>query len=258
MNLQINRLSVLVSLFCVFMPSAAYLFFMQRSHRLEGDSLPGGGLELSRPAESSVPGVETSLGIVSLGGGTSGVTYAAVAPTPLALFRLVAGAGGGVTGQFIKIADGLVYLKGGMAIDADGSPRATAIDPYGQLETSLTYPDGNYVNSEVVNYIALPMGIYGRYGISPGDFAVVKHGNRYAYAIFADVAPAHVRGEGSMALAAALGINNSPTGGGVAQGVEYLIFAGSGNGKAVAPSQINSRGDALFRQFLQFLRKFKK
>ena len=256
MNPQINRLSVLVSLFCVFMPSSVYLLLMQRSHRLEGDSLSGGGMVLTLPEAESVIAMEKSFGIVTLGGGASPASlYAAVAPSPLALFRLVAGAGGGVSGQFVKIADGLVYLKGGMAIDADGSPRATAIDPHGQLQTSLTYPDGRYVNSETVNYIALPDGLYTRYGIAPGDFAVVKYGNRYAYAIFADVAPAHVRGEGSMALAAALGINNSPTVGGVAQGVEYLIFAGSGTGKAVSPAQINSRGDALFRQFLH---RFKK
>ncbi|MBI5172885.1 MAG: glycoside hydrolase family 75 protein [Candidatus Melainabacteria bacterium] len=256
MKLQINRMSVLFSLFFVGVPSTAYLLLLQRSHGLDDDFLPEGGLELSLPAGQAYYGVEKSFGIVTLGGGaSSGSTVAAVAPTPLALFRLVAGAGGGVTGQFVKIADGLVYLKGGMAIDADGSPRATAIDPYGQLETSLTYPDGKFVNSEVVNYIALPMGIYSRYGISPGDFAVVKYGNRYAYAIFADVAPPQVRGEGSMALAAALGINNSPTGGGVSQGVEYLIFAGSGTGKAVSPAEINSRGDALFRQFLH---RFKK
>lgn len=250
MNLQINRLSVFVSLFFVGVPSAAYLL-LQRGHRLDGNSLPGGGLELSLPAEQAGYSVEKSFGIVTLGGGaSSGSVYAAVAPTPLALFRLVDGAGGGVSGQFVKIADGLVYLKGGMAIDADGSPRATAIDPHGQLQTSLTYPDGRYVNSETVNYIALPDGLYTRYGIAPGDFAVVKYGNRYAYAIFADVAPPQVWGEGSMALAAALGINNSPTVGGVAKGVEYLIFAGSGTGKAVSPAQIDSRGDALFRQFL--------
>lgn len=202
---------------------------------------------------------EPGMGIVFSAGSQAEASnqspIAAVAPSALALFRYVTGAASGTTRQLIKITDGLIYFTSGMAIDADGSPRATQIDPYGQLETSLRFDNGKYVDSERINYIALPGGLYSKYGIKLGDFALVKYGNRFAYAIFADVGPESVIGEGSMALAANLGINNSPTGGGVSQGVEYLIFAGSGSGKAISNAQINERGEALFRQYL---RKFKK
>ena len=63
-----------------------------------------------------------------------------------------------------------------------------------------------YVNAEAVNFIVLP----GRLGLGAklGDFAVVIRPatGTYDYSVYADVGPASKIGEGSIALAAALGL----------------------------------------------------
>ncbi|MCC7531803.1 MAG: glycoside hydrolase family 75 protein [Candidatus Melainabacteria bacterium] len=122
-----------------------------------------------------------------------------------------------------------VYFKAGMTIDADGSPRARQIDPTGQTQTSLRYPDGRSVNAETVPYFVLPGGKYKHLGISLGDIAAVRYNGKVAFAVFADVGPRHKLGEGSIALAQELGIPASPRTGGVRSGVEYLVFPGSGD-----------------------------
>jgi hypothetical protein len=122
-----------------------------------------------------------------------------------------------------------VYFKAGMTIDADGSPRARQIDPTGQTQTSLRYPDGRSVNAETVPYFVLPGGKYKHLGINLGDIAAVRYNGKVAFAVFADVGPRHKLGEGSIALAQELGIPASPRTGGVRGGVEYLVFPGSGD-----------------------------
>jgi hypothetical protein len=89
----------------------------------------------------------------------------------------------------------------------------------------------------------LPAGQYKKLGIKLGDIAAVRYNGHVAFAIFADVGPRHKLGEGSMALASALGINNSPTRGGIKGAhVEYLVFPGSGNGTPGDRSQHQSSG----------------
>lgn len=134
--------------------------------------------------------------------------------------------------RMTQVDDGTVYFRAGMAIDADGSPRARKIDPYGQSETSLRYKNGASVNAETVNYFVLPLGKYQQYGVRKGDIAAVRYGDEVRFAVFADAGPSHKLGEGSMALAASLGINNNPRNGGTHRPeVEYIVFPGSGNGR---------------------------
>lgn len=122
-----------------------------------------------------------------------------------------------------------VYFRAGMAIDADGSPRARQIDPHGQTQTSLRYRDGRSVDAEQVPYFVLPGGKYKHLGIQLGDIAAVRYNGKVAFAVFADVGPRHKLGEGSIALAQELGIPANPRTGGVRGGVEYLVFPGSGD-----------------------------
>jgi hypothetical protein len=134
--------------------------------------------------------------------------------------------------RLTQIDDGTVYFRAGMAIDADGSPRARQIDPYGQTETSLRYKNGASVNAEKVNYFVLPLGQYQQFGVRKGDIAAVRYGDEVRFAVFADAGPSHKLGEGSMALAASLGINPNPRSGGTHRPeVEYIVFPGSGNGR---------------------------
>lgn len=71
------------------------------------------------------------------------------------------------------------------------------------------------------------------------------------YAIFADVGPRLQIGEGSLALAKALGFRqeqSSPRHGGVANGIQYLVFPGSGlgQGKLRTLDEITRTSSALY------------
>jgi hypothetical protein len=63
-------------------------------------------------------------------------------------------------------------------------------------------------------------------------------------------------GEGSIALASALGINSDPRNGGIEKGVGYVIYPGSGNGKPRGLNEIVSVSEGYFQKWggLQMLR----
>jgi hypothetical protein len=110
--------------------------------------------------------------------------------------------------------------------------------------TTLGDPDkaetdqARYVDSETIAYLALPLktlkqmaSAAGAVPIALGDLAFVRNrdNGKTAFALFADVGPARKIGEGSIALAEALGIRSSPRNGGTNDGVEVVVFPGSGN-----------------------------
>jgi len=108
-----------------------------------------------------------------------------------------------------------------------------------------------YVDSETVPYIALPPRVLGPAGAGMGDFAAVmnrKNGS-VAFAIVADQGPRNRIGEGSIALAKALGINSNARVGGVAGGIVYIVFSGSGNGQPRSVEEINSKAGELLNAF---------
>src|SRR5215472_9787328 len=86
-----------------------------------------------------------------------------------------------------------------------------------------------YIDATKIPYIALPSDFAKRFDINLGDLAVVvnRANGRSAYAIFADVGPRGRIGEGSIALARALGIPANPRHDSAPDGVTYLIFPGS-------------------------------
>ena len=80
---------------------------------------------------------------------------------------------------------------------------------------------------------------------------------KVAAAIIADEsAPELPMGEGSIALAKALGIDSDPRNGGVEKGIGYVIYPGSGNGKPRALDEIVVVSQASFQRWggLQRLR----
>jgi len=103
-----------------------------------------------------------------------------------------------------------------------------------------------YVNAEAVNFIVLP----GRLGLGAklGDFAVVIRPatGAYDYAVYADVGPASKIGEGSIALAATLGIPSSPKSGGIAHGLVYIVFPGSAQSWPLSQPEIDQNAAGLF------------
>jgi len=96
-----------------------------------------------------------------------------------------------------------------------------------------------YVDSEKIPFIVLPGDVARMTGARVGDFAVVRNlrNGRYSPAIFADMGPE--LGEGSIALARALGINPDARRGGTYRGVLYIVFPHSGNRRPRPLEEIN-------------------
>jgi len=120
--------------------------------------------------------------------------------------------------------------------------------------TALYDPDNpnprdphKYVDAATIPYIVLhPKALkHARLG----DFATVVnlHNGKVSAAIVADEsAPDLPFGEGSIALAKALGIDSDPRKGGQDEDVAYVIYSGSGNGKPRRLEEIVQRSKQLF------------
>jgi hypothetical protein len=104
-----------------------------------------------------------------------------------------------------------------------------------------------YVDAAHIPYIVLhPNALHYAH---LGDFATVVdlHNGKISPAIIADVsAPNLPVGEGSIALAEALGVDSSPRHGGIDDGVAYIIYPGSGNRRPRKLTEILQRSKQLF------------
>lgn len=141
----------------------------------------------------------------------------------------------------------------GMAIDTDGDlsnadPNLAALarrDPYRQAETSVRYRNGRSLDPTRVPYVVIPIGYT---AAKNGELVVVEYGGRSVLAVVGDRGPKHKFGEGSMALAVALGINPSGTSGGVGSGVRYTFLGqtvGSPSSESDMMSALKERSVAL-------------
>ncbi|PKN36066.1 MAG: hypothetical protein CVU61_00785 [Deltaproteobacteria bacterium HGW-Deltaproteobacteria-19] len=115
-----------------------------------------------------------------------------------------------------------------------------------------------YVDSEKIPYIALPRQVMHPDGRCQrdakaclGDITIVRNieNGRYAFAILADQAPSSGIGEGSIALATALGIDPDARIGGAKEGIQYLIFPGTGDEKPKSIEQINDMGKKILERW---------
>jgi hypothetical protein len=106
-----------------------------------------------------------------------------------------------------------------------------------------------YTNAEAVNFIVLPSRI--GLGAKLGDFAVVIRPNTgaYDYAVYADVGPANKIGEGSIALAASLGVPSNPKTGGVGHGIAYIVFPRSARTWPLSQPEIDQYAAQLFSKW---------
>lgn len=122
-----------------------------------------------------------------------------------------------------------IKFKAKFAIDADGAGDAWKGDRTGQPQTALQYKDGTSLNPRTLPFIVVPTDFQKTHPtVKLGDYAAVTYGAKTLYAIVGDKGPAGVLGEGSMALAAGLGINPDPNRGGITRkDVEYVILPGS-------------------------------
>lgn len=107
-----------------------------------------------------------------------------------------------------------------------------------------------FVDAASIPYVVLPPA--GLRHAKLGDFATVINleNGKVAGAIVADEsAPELKMGEGSIALAVALGVDSNPRSGGVEHGIAYVIYPGSGNGKPRALDDIFSISRRHFEQW---------
>jgi hypothetical protein len=136
--------------------------------------------------------------------------------------------------------DGLPVLNG----DGSHLVSTTALEDPSQDPKA----QARYVNASEIPYIVLPPSVAAATGAKLGDMVMVvnQRNGRMAAAIYADVGPNNHLGEGSVALANALGINSDARKGGVDGGVVYVVFPGSGNRKPRGLDDINAIGNRLF------------
>ncbi len=145
----------------------------------------------------------------------------------------------------------------GIVTDINGDPIIQGPgDPYPGMYVSSTslvqsgYSNSNplrYVDSENIPFIALPSALLSLANISLGDLVYVRNTitGLTSFAYFVDGGPSGKLGEGSMFLASAIGLNNSPKTGGTSQPIiDYVVFpqSGLGQGTHLTLSQINSMG----------------
>jgi hypothetical protein len=103
-----------------------------------------------------------------------------------------------------------------------------------------------YVDSESVPFLVLPGNQ--RFGARVGDFGMVFNPrlNRACGCVFADHGPRNKIGEGSIALARALGVPHSPKNGGVGNGIVYWVAGGSKTSWPLSVADIKSTAQTLF------------
>jgi hypothetical protein len=150
-----------------------------------------------------------------------------------------------------------------VALHPDGRPviqRSGRFKGYYVSTTSLhnaagspTAP-GTYVDARKIPYIVLPPEFMKQFGVALGDLAVVtnQRNAKSSFAIFADVGPHGKIGEGSVALAHALGLNDDPRYGGTGNSsIAYLVFprSGLGPGKLRSVKEIKASGLRAFRRW---------
>jgi hypothetical protein len=142
----------------------------------------------------------------------------------------------------------------GIATNRDGNPLIQQeSDPFPGYYISCTsladrskeFTDPTrYVDASKIPYVALPKEVADRGQARLGDLAVVINlwNGKWSFAIYADIG---TLGEGSVALADALGIRSDAREGGESDGILYLLFPGSGNLRPRTIREIESEGEKL-------------
>ncbi|ADD41528.1 peptidoglycan-binding protein [Stackebrandtia nassauensis] len=149
-----------------------------------------------------------------------------------------------------KSAGGAVHWKSDFDIDCDGQRTDECnenTDPSWQNETAFPQSDGQPLNSATLPHIVVPLPSdkwdYKGEGIEGGTVAAVTYEDKVVYAVVGDLGPKPIIGEGSYALAEALGIDPDPATGGVSgKVVDFILFPGVKATPIEDPAQSESLG----------------
>jgi hypothetical protein len=152
---------------------------------------------------------------------------------------------------------GAVWWRADMDVDCDGGTAAACMaDPWYLPETSATTSTGAYLDASNLPFMVVPLASarfdYVAADIHLGAVAAVIYGSQLVWAVFGDEGPSGIIGEGSYALAQALGIDPDPVTGGADSGVTFIVFTGTA---AVAdpiesPAAAAALGEMLARTLL--------
>jgi hypothetical protein len=139
---------------------------------------------------------------------------------------------GGTANIPVCETDNVIWWNADFDVDCDGGRGAVCMsDPDYLPDTSATDSMGNPLDASTLPFIVIPLAStrfrYVDHGIRAGQVALVLYRDRMVFGIFGDAGPASIIGEGSFAMAEALGIPSNPRTGGVDSGVTYLVFTGT-------------------------------
>ncbi|MEZ4318915.1 MAG: endo alpha-1,4 polygalactosaminidase [Myxococcota bacterium] len=128
--------------------------------------------------------------------------------------------------------DGAIWWTADFDIDCDGGQESSCTsDPYYQSSTSAVDSSGDYLDANSLPFVVVPLASngfdYRDHGLSMGSVVAVLYDGQVQFAVIGDAGPRGVLGEGSYALAEALGMNPHPIAGGVSSGVTYVHFTGA-------------------------------
>jgi hypothetical protein len=104
-----------------------------------------------------------------------------------------------------------------------------------------------YVDAETIPFFVLPSNA--TFGAELGDFGLVINSTngKSCGCIFADSGPKGSIGEGSIALAKALGVPSSPKNGGTGHGIVYVVFPKTKGNWPINTDEIKVKGEELFK-----------
>ncbi len=146
--------------------------------------------------------------------------------------------------------NGAYFWKSGMQIDCDGQ-RTNECNPSTAPnftpQTSFTQSNNQPLVSAQLSFYVIPLPSsrfnYKTAGIRGGAVGIVIVNGVMRYGVFGDEGVADVIGSASYAMASHLGVNPSPTTGGVDSGVTYIVF--TGGGAVASPIEDHSAANAL-------------
>jgi len=142
-------------------------------------------------------------------------------------------------------ADGKPILQG----KGDPAPGFYVSGTALQDSTKSNEDQKRYVNSEAIPFYVLPKNIPIPMKIGDFGYVVNRSNNTSSGCIFADVGPKGSLGEGSIALAKAIGIQCDPRSEGSEETYVYVIFSNTSLGWPLDPKFIAEHAKALFAQW---------
>lgn len=155
---------------------------------------------------------------------------------------------------------GAFFWTSDFDVDCDGKTTAQCnanTDAAYQPETSATDSQGDPLDAAALPFFVIPLPSakwdFGAAGIQLGDVGAVIYNGKVVYAVFGDEGPNGIIGEGSYALAEALGIDPDPSTGGTDGPVTFIVFPGAN--AVVSPIEdhqaATALGEALATKLLQ-------